>query len=78
MAIQVKAFRACMTRATKVPHWEAVIDYSGQEVTILLPRRLPIGDTVAQEHREAIEAMECLAGALLAFSRQMRENEPWL
>ena len=72
----MKAFRPCLIRATKAPHWEAVIDYNGQEVTILLPRHLLGSDTVTQQHREAIEAMESLAEALLEFSRQMRENEP--
>ena len=64
MTITVKKYHARITRENTEPHWEAVIDYSGHEVTIPLPGRFLPGDTVQEQQREVAEAMERLASAL--------------
>jgi hypothetical protein len=76
--IKVKKFQSHMHRGDMEPHWEAVIDYSGHEVTIPLPGRLLAGDTIFDQRREAAEAMERLARALLDFAAEMRKNDPRL
>ena len=75
MAIKVKQIRSIATEDDREPVWKAIVDYGGG-VEIEIPLRahhLPTDD-MAEQRRQACEAMESLARALLDFADQFRKR----
>jgi hypothetical protein len=77
---QVKQIRSIATEDNPEPLWEVIVDYGGGvEVVIPLRAHHLTTDDVLEQHRQACEAMESLARALLDFANQLRKrwsNDP--
>jgi hypothetical protein len=74
VTVKVKRIHAAQTKQDIEPHWQAVIDYSGLEVTIPIPARVLPGDSPYQHFEDAVDGLERLAHALLDFAALERSR----
>jgi hypothetical protein len=74
--IEVKRVFADMIEGDMEPHWFALVNYGAFEVNIPLPARYLLDDDFETQRRQAVEAMESLAEALLRCADQTRKQWP--
>jgi hypothetical protein len=66
---KVEQVRSIATEDNPEPVWEVIVDYGGgEEVVIPLRAHHLTTDDVLEQQRQACEAMESLAAALLDFA----------